>query len=207
MQREGEENGNNPEDGVDRDAGTPETNPFDPARLRIGQRFGEGVDARPVLASVSARRPHRQWWIRVHPNSSMALETCILFSEQDQLFYLVDPELAPALPGETVAMTLYTAINMSGGVFLWPIRLPDENGQQHACHTTAHHAADLARTVWTRIAWDKGRSDYTVSRARGMLPEPTWPEANLQKMLSLAFKDRYIDTLEHPVARRLLGEF
>ena len=182
-------------------------NPFDPARLRISQRFGEGIDARPVLASVAVRKPHRQWWIRVHADASMAIETCVLQFEQDQQFYLVDPELAPALPGETAPMTLYTAVNMSGGVFLWPVRLPNEDGQQHECHATAHRAAALAQMEWVRVSWDRALSNYAVVRARGQVPEPTWPDADLQKLLSLAFKDRFIDNLDHPVVRRLLGDF
>jgi hypothetical protein len=207
MQREG----HHPDDGSteveDKEDNRSSTNPFDPKRLRIGQRFGEGIDSRPVLASVSVRKPHRQWWVRTHPDVAMSLETCVLQFDKDQQFYLVDPGLAPALPGETVAVTLYTTINMSGGVFLWPVRLPDENGQQHECHVTAHHAANLARAVWIRVSWEKSVSNYAVARARGALPEPSWPEADLQKILSIAFRDRYIDSLEHPVVRHLLGEF
>ncbi len=182
-------------------------NPFDPKRLRISQRFGEGLDVRPVVASVSVRKPHRQWWVRVHPDPLMSIETCVLQFEQDQQHYLVDPGLAPSLPGEAVAMALYTAITMSGGLFLWPIRLPNEDGQQHECHITAHNAAELARTVWIRVSWDRPTSNYTVVRARGQVPEPAWPEADLQKLLSVGFKDRHIDDLDHPVVRHLLGEF
>lgn len=182
-------------------------NPFDPKRLRISQRFGEGMDVRAVIATVSVRKPHRQWWIRVHPDPLMAIETCVLHNDHDQQHYLVDPSLSPSLPGEAVAMTLYSAINMSGGLFIWPIRLPNEDGQQHECHNTAHHAAQLAQTTWIRISWDRPNSNYAVVRARGQVPEPAWPEADLQKLLSIAFKDRFIGDLDHPVVRRLLGEF
>lgn len=182
-------------------------NPFDPKRLRISQRFGEGLDIKPVIASVSVRKPHRQWWVRVHDDPTMSIETCVLQHEQDQQYYLVDPELAPNFPGEAVAMALYAAITMSGGLFLWPVPLPNEDGQQHQCHVTAHTAAQLAQTVWIRISWDRPSSNYTVVRARGNVPDPVWPDADLQKLLSIAFKDRFIDSLDHPVVRRLMGEF
>jgi hypothetical protein len=189
------------------DDGKPIPNPFDPKKFRIGQRFGESIDSRPVIASVSVRKPHRQWWVRVHPDPSMSIETCVLQLEQDQQFYLVDPGLAPALPGEATAMTLYFSINMSSGLFLWPVRLPNEDGQQHECHGTAHRAAELARTEWIKIAWDRPNSNYAVVRARGQVPEPTWPHADLSKILSIAFKDRFIDSLDHPIVRRLMGDF
>lgn len=181
--------------------------PFDLKKLRINQRFGENLDARPVIASVAVRKPQRQWWVRVHPDPAMALETCILQFEQDQQFYLVDPALAPALPGETAATKLHTTVTMNGGLFLWPIKLPDEDGQLHECHVTAHNAAEVAQSTWIRISWFKPNNNYVVVRARGNVPEPAWPEADLQKLLSVAFKDRFIDSLDHPVAKRLLGEF
>lgn len=182
-------------------------NPFDPKKLRISQRFGENLDVRPVIASVAVRKPQRQWWVRVHPNPAMTIETCILQFDQDQQFYLVDPALAPALPGETSATKLYTAVNMSGGLFLWPIKLPNEDGQLFECHVTAHNAAEVAQAVWIRISWDRPNNNYAVVRARGNVPDPVWPDADLQKLLSVAFKDRFIDSLDHPVAKRLLGEF
>jgi hypothetical protein len=182
-------------------------NPFDPKRLRISQRFGEGLDVRTIIASVSVRKPHRQWWIRVHPDPRMSIETCVLQNEQDQQHYLVDPSLSSSLPGEAVPMTLYSAINMSGGLFLWPVRLPNEDGQQHECHITAHRAAQLAQTTWIRISWDRANSNYAVVSARGEVPEPAWPEADLQKLLSIAFKGRLIEDLDHSVLKRLRGEF
>jgi hypothetical protein len=182
-------------------------NPFDPKRFRISQRFGEGLDARPVIASVNVRKPHRQWWFRVHPDPNMQLDACVLLYEGDQQFYLVDPQMIPALPGETSAMTLYTAINMNGGLFLWPVKLPDEEGKQHECHITLHRAADLASTEWVRVAWHKPTMNYQVTRARGQVPEPQFPEAGLQKLLSIAFADRFITDLDHPVAKNLLGAF
>lgn len=193
--------------GIDHDDVGGEPEQFDIRRLRISQGFSEGVDARLIVASVVARKPHRQWWIRTHPAPDMALPTCLLQYEYDQQFYLVDPGLAPALPGETASMMLYTAINMSGSLFLWPVRLPDENGQLHESQITAHRAAKLAQSNWVRIAWDRGQSNYAVTEARGQVPNPQWPEGDLQKFLGMAFKDRFIETLEHPVAQRLLGEF
>jgi hypothetical protein len=182
-------------------------NPFDPRRLRISQHFGEGLDVRPVLAAVTVCKPRRQWFVRVHPDPAMRLETFLLLREQDQQFYLVDPVLAPALAGEAVPTALFTAVNLGSGVFLWPIRLPDETGRRHQCHVTASRVADLAQREWVRIAWDRALSDYTVVRARGQVPAPVWPDADLQKLLSLAFHGRHIDTADHPIVRQLRGDF
>jgi hypothetical protein len=47
---------------------------------------------------------------------------------------------------------------------------------------------------------------YDVFQATGDLPEPKWPEQPLQELLRIAFKDRFITTLDHPVLQRLRGE-
>ena len=57
---------------------------LDLRRLRISQRFGEGLDIKPVLSSVTARKPHRQWWIQTHPDPEMGLVTCVLQYEYDK---------------------------------------------------------------------------------------------------------------------------
>ena len=41
---------------------------------------------------------------------------------------------------------------------------------------------------------------------QAQMTEPEWPEMTLGQILELAFKTRYIKTLDHPVVRRLLGE-
>jgi len=47
---------------------------------------------------------------------------------------------------------------------------------------------------------------YEVYRAiRDDLPEPIWPEKSFNEILKIAFQDKYIQTLDHPVIRRLKG--
>ncbi len=47
---------------------------------------------------------------------------------------------------------------------------------------------------------------YDVWQTEGPLPEPQWPETSFKDSLRTAFKDRLIDTLDHPVLKRLRGE-
>jgi hypothetical protein len=48
--------------------------------------------------------------------------------------------------------------------------------------------------------------DGRVEQAAGQFPEPKWPETTLEQLLEIAFKGRVIDTMDHPVLRRLRGE-
>jgi hypothetical protein len=179
-------------------------NPFDPSRLRLTQRFGEGQDVRQVLVSV--RKPHRQEFIRTHPDAEMSIEVALLELREDQQNYLVDPALQPYLPGEAVSKRLVTAITMRGVPFIWPIRLPDDHGRLDPWNTVALEAAELAKSKWTRLMANRPAGTYDVLEATATYPEPTWPDVSLQRLLELAFKNRFIDDLDHPILRQLRGE-
>ena len=66
-------------------------------------------------------------------------------------------------------------------------------------------AAELARTKWVRVQANMTLGAYEVTYAEH-LPDPEWPDVPFQELLRIAFKDRYIDSLDHPVLRQLRGE-
>lgn len=180
--------------------------PFDPAALRIGQDFAALADVKPILATVPVRKPNKQDYVRVHPSEDYQLTTALLELKEERETYLIAPDLRRELFGELVPVTIFTAINRQGVVFLWPCRLPDETGRGNSWHESALQAAELAKTRWIRIAADMSLGAYRIWEARGDLPEPEWPEQSLRDLLSIAFKGRYIDSLDHPVLKRLRGE-
>ncbi len=48
---------------------------------------------------------------------------------------------------------------------------------------------------------------YRIFEATGELPEPEWPVENMRDLLEIAFKGgRLIDSIDHPVLKRLRGE-
>jgi hypothetical protein len=188
----------------DDDGGVP--NPFDPARLRIGQRFSEGQDVRQVLVSVQVRKPQRQEFIRVHADPEMSVAVALLELKADRQTFLVDPALAPTLPGEAVSKMLYTAITSTGTVFLWPVKLPDEQDRLDEWNAVAHQAAELATKKWVRMSANMSAGCYDVMEATATFREPAWPDVTLAKLLEIAFKNKFISDHDHVVLRRLRGE-
>lgn len=183
------------------------TNPFDPKRLRISGGRVEGPTARRIITNVQVRKPNRQEWFRTHPDVERRLDTLLLEMRDDRLTYLVAPDIAPAIPGEAVAKTLYMTITRQGVVLLWPVRLPDDQGRLDEWNAVAHQAALKAETKWIRLAANMGAGTYEVYEAMDQIAEPEWPELSFERILEMAFKDRYVDNLDHPVIRRLMGEF
>ena len=47
---------------------------------------------------------------------------------------------------------------------------------------------------------------YDVYEERAELSEPEWPNLSFHEILKVAFKDHFINSLDHPVLRRLRGD-
>src|SRR5262249_28454692 len=136
------------------------------------------------------------------------LETCVVDLKEDSETYLVAPELWDHLAGESTfsPRLLVTAINKQGTVFIWPIRLPGPDGRHDEWSKSAMEAANIATRGWMRVQANMNLGAYEVYEATGNLGDPEWPKMPLNELLRIAFKDRYIDTLDHPVLKRLRGE-
>ena len=191
----------------DDDGEDKQPNPFDPKRLRISGGSSEGPTVRKIVASVQVRKPNRQEYFRVHPDPEMRIDTLLFELRDDRQTYLISPEIAPAIPGEAVAKTLYTAVTRQGGLLLWPVRLPDEQGRIDEWNAAAHAAALRGETHWIRLAANMGAGTYDVYEALDQIAEPEWPCLPLERLLEIAFKDRFVDSLDHRVIRRIMGEF
>ena len=179
--------------------------PFDLGALRLTQDFAANIGVQRALTTIPVRRPDRQSFVRVNPDPAYRLETAVLELKEDSATYLVAPQLRAELPGEIVPKVLVTAITRQGHVFLWPIRMPDETGKLDEWNRSALEAAKLAERSWIRLAANRALGAYETFVSTGDLPDPEWPDKTFQELLRIAFRDRYIDSLEHPVVLRLRG--
>jgi hypothetical protein len=182
--------------------------PFDPSSLRLSQDFGAAVGVKKAVLSVPVRKPDKSWFVRVHPEPAYRLQTAVVELKEDRETYLVAPALWSDLAMEATfgPRALYTTINRQGVLFLWQIRLPGSDGKIDEWSRTALEAAERATKGWVRVAANMGLGAYDVFQASGQLAEPDWPDVPFRELLRVAFKDRYIDTLDHPVLRKLRGE-
>jgi hypothetical protein len=65
----------------------------------------------------------------------------------------------------------------------------------------------MAVKGWIRITANMSLGAYEIFEATSkQIPDPQWPELAFQQILRVAFKDRFITALDHPVLRRLRGE-
>jgi hypothetical protein len=175
-------------------------------QLKCSQDFDEEIGVQKMITTISIRKPGRQDFVRVHPDSDYRLETTILELKEERENYLVLPHLWSALPDEVVRKVLYTTVNRRGTLFFWPVRLPDSTGRLDNWNRSAHKAAELAMSHWTRVKSNREAGQYETFVPTGELPEPEWPELPFNEMLRIAFGDFQIESLDHPVLKRLRGE-
>jgi hypothetical protein len=182
--------------------------PFDPASLRLSGEFTAALGVKKLMLSVPVRKPDKAWFVRTHPSEDYCLETGVIEFKEEREMYLVAKPLWPQLATESMfsSRALFTAINRQGVVFLWPCRLPGSDGKLDDWSRTALDAARLARERWIRVTANMSLGAYDVWEAGGDLPGPPWPDTPFSDLLRVAFKDRLIDNLDHPVLRKLRGE-
>jgi hypothetical protein len=182
--------------------------PFNPASLRLSQDFEAGLGVKKVLTTVPVRKPTKESFIQVHPGDDFQIQTCVIELKDEREVFLVAKSLWHALAGEATfgPRALFTTITRQGVVIIWPIRLPDPNGKIDSWNESALAAANRAQGRWVRVAANMGLGGYDVFEATGSLPPPSWPDVSFHDLLRIAFKDRYIDSMDHLVLRKLRGE-
>jgi len=91
-------------------------------------------------------------------------------------------------------------------LFMWPVRTPAADGRTNDWHVSAATAAQHAMTKWIRIKSNMSLRAYEIFEAESTIPDPIWPsELTFDSIYRIAFKDRVIRSLDHPVVKRLRG--
>jgi hypothetical protein len=178
----------------------------DLSKLRLSQDFIETAGVKKLLMTVPVRKPNPQDFSRVHPDPAYRMEFAVIDLKDDRELYLLTPTIAAALPGECIPVTLYTAINRQGVVYLWPVRLPTSDGKVNEWYRSLAAGAERAMTRWVRVRANMSLGAYEITEAASTIPDPTWPEHSFQELLRIGFRDRLVNSLDHPLIKRLLGQ-
>jgi hypothetical protein len=141
------------------------TNPFDPANLRLDQKYVQNTGVQKMLTTVPVRKPNRQDFVRVNPSEEYRLQAALIELREDRETYLVTPDIVLYIEGEFVPAVLYTAINRQGVLSLWPVKLPNSDGRINEWHRTAMVAAEEAMSRWVRVSANMSLGAYEITAA------------------------------------------
>jgi hypothetical protein len=193
----------------------PEDDPLSADNLRFVEDY-DGVDdefgLREALVSIDIRTPDKTWFIRTHPNPAYQLLVCMLEvqSKNRRDIYVLGPRLGRALEklGQKAVRRrlLMTAITRDGLHFLWPMGVKREDGREDNWGDSAREAAKLARENWIQVQADQTRQRYKVEIATADMGQPLWTDLSFDELLRIGCKDKFIDSLTHPVIQKLQGK-
>jgi len=178
---------------------------LDLENLKLSQNYAETLNVRKALTTVPVRKPNKQDFVRVHPNSEYQIQTMVLELKDDRETFMVAKHLWSELPGELVPKILCTTINRQGVLTLWPIRLPGEDGKLDEWNSSALKGVVMAQNCWIRVSSNMSLGAYEFFEALGDLPEPEWPDVSFEEIINVAFRGNYIDSLDHPAIQKLRG--
>jgi hypothetical protein len=199
----------------------PANSPIDLAGLVVSQDFGATLSLSTAAAPIRIGKPEPEWFFRVHPDPAYHQNALILELEADRsagsqerskLYLIAGPELQALLmadlsiyPKLASLRLLVLAVTRQGTAFLWPLRVPAE-GDSEGWTGSAWHCAIKAKTHWLRMTSNNTEKRYIETIAMDQTGELAWPKLGPKEILYSAFRDRIIDSPDHPVLRRLRGE-
>lgn len=180
----------------------PEKDPFDPANACIGTGNEEWEPEEDVKV-IACRKPGRQEWFRTHP--TIELRVGLLRDEETKVEYLVAPRVFEQLDDEGRRSVLHLSVNRQGSYFLFPIAVRDPDGRDNGWVESAERAMLKSKREWTRMKSNMRAGEYKVAGLEADIPDPTWPDLTERELLRLAFADRFVSSMDHPLVRKLRG--
>jgi hypothetical protein len=179
----------------------------DPSKLLVPQNYLNTGAVKKIILKIPVKKPDHQEFVRVRPEPEWRSVFAFIRVKSDNEYYLVLPNVFPHLPdAEYKNMALYTMLTRAGALHLWPVPVRDADGKINDWHQCAHEAAERCMTAWHRIIPDSKVGGYELKPAVFPIPEPAWPDLSLGEVLRIAFQRFLIDTLDHPLLKKLSGE-
>lgn len=180
---------------------------IDLAAMRVSQDHLAEIDFEEVLGEIAVRKPNAQEWVRSYGALGYSITTQAVFVAAEMgKAYLVARGLWEALADHLKVVRIVLFVNRQGVFFLWATKLPGPDGRVEKWHRAPMEAETRARTAWVQYAWNALTLAHVVRVGKANLSDPPPPPASFDEVLQRGFRDQYIDSLDHPVARALLGE-
>jgi len=172
---------------------------FDLNEYIAGPLQDTGLIIKREIATIPAKKPNSQQWIRVHPTDEILVD--VIDWKDEGTLYLVSQSKLSLMFEQTKRVRLHIAMFLSGNPFLLPVPQPDVNGNWNQWHKSLARMAEMAKTHWLRIQPDRTINGYIPYIAEGKIAEPIWPDKTISEYLAISFRDNIIDSEDHPIVK------
>ena len=176
--------------------------------LRLPNNFNEpavGIK-QPLKPTFGKLSKHR--FSRVHPSEEFKYRAALVIdNEKTDEAYLALPSLCPLLGSLAKPKILRLAVDNAGTPRLIAEPIPGADGRINSWHESMIRAIQVAEDKWVRIESNPDASQYIVIVSRDHQGDPKWPEQTMDELVMECFRDRIIQSADHPLIRRLEGRF
>lgn len=179
---------------------------IDLSTLRLNQNFAANLEGEKVTTTIPVRKPNKQEFIRTIQNPDYWFQAGSIEDEELRELYIVIADLQPELMSEWRPVMLVPTISRQGTFFLWPIKLPPEDGRTNTWNHSAMQAAITAKDKWLRVISNMSLQAYEPYVSSIPITEPAWPEMKIEEIIEIAFRGKIIDSLAHPFVLKLQGK-
>jgi hypothetical protein len=177
---------------------------IDLSKAKLPQNYSEMSQVEKVHAIIPVARPSKTVFFQVNPDPDFSFEAYIF--DYERRIYLVFPEVAAQFPELVKPVRIVSAITREGNPYLWPLRLPKDDGRSDNWAASAIEIAEIAKGAWVRVTHDMSAGCFIAFKAKGILVKPAFLAMTIEEMLQKAFRDFVITDMNHPIAREMLGD-
>ena len=183
------------------------TDPFDPLNLGISTDFAAAINARASTKAFELRKPNDQEFVRTSTRQDHHLVVGAIADKQDMSrIYVVSGALLADVkvryPKAVRGVELVVTQSLAAAPILWPVPLAEDRGGKW--NSSQRAACDQAKSRWTNLVSGRGQYDcQSVDNPR----EVDWDALpTFREILEQAVSERLIDSMDHPLLRKLRGE-
>ena len=188
-----------------------ETKSFDFRSLCQPTTFEQDSVTKKLITTIFLKKPRSGLdFIRIREEPDWTVVIYLMDMGREEEKYAVAPDIIPEVmdTGRLKRVRLYTGITFNGDdLFLSDIPFPDSDGKENEYNRTRAIAYEMAKHKWVKLQVNRALEAYEIVETKSNLPEPIRPEelSDIIKALEICFKDKLIDSVDHPVLKKVEG--
>lgn len=157
-----------------------------------------------TTTSLPVYRPSHKVAFRIRPDASSRHDFTVIELMSGEV-YLVSHEIAHEIRDVAKPKSLFVAVDETGSTFILPITCWTGTGKPTSWSMSGANIVAKAKIAWVTMQSDRANFEYRALIVSKPI-EPHFPEASFDALLDEAFRDRVIDTLDHPAIAQARSE-
>ena len=174
--------------------------------IALPQNFSD-LAAVQTDAAIKIQKPPKQTWFAPHPDQKLLRQFATMEDHGDfKAIYVLNPTVLVDLEkSDWASRILVPCITRQGTLFLWPVRVPDDEGKLDSWSRSALEIVTSSGGEWIRISANHEAQGYVSCKPVTPPPAPVWPD-DISGLIKKAVVQRLISSKDHPLLKLLRGE-